>query len=390
MNTDQPNKLKVVFWWNIPCKAMLPIFAELSKFEDMEIKVVTASGLSQGRKSLHWKIPDMANATLEILEEGNWQERAQAILEENTDATHVLSNYQRHKKLVHVLQTATAMGLPVAAMSEAPCNMSTGIKRWLKALYLQAVLPRVLSKRIAAVQKVFCLSGNRLEAMRRIGWPVEKIIPFGYFLSPPPIENTFLRSRTPDQPLHLLCTGFVEEFKGSGLLVRALHLLHQQGLPFSCTITGSGSYLPSLERYIKQHKLEQQVTLPGILPYEEFNALKKKAHVLIAPGYEEPWGIRINEALQEGMPVICSDRLGAADIVQASQAGLTFRSGDYGELACCIRQLVLKPELLAGLSQHALDFAPRLHPQVTAAYLRAHLQPQANSDPSKLYLPWGL
>jgi glycosyltransferase involved in cell wall biosynthesis len=58
--------------------------------------------------------------------------------------------------------------------------------------------------------------------------------------------------------------------------------------------------------------------------------------ILVAPGYCEPWGIRVNESLQRGQPVICSDGLGASDLIVESGCGMVFQRDNYKQLADCM------------------------------------------------------
>jgi glycosyltransferase involved in cell wall biosynthesis len=86
----------------------------------------------------------------------------------------------------------------------------------------------------------------------------------------------------------------------------------------------------------KSFNIEDIVVFYGVLNQKEYNQLSSKIDVLVAPGYSEPWGIRVNESIQKEQPVICSDGLGASDVVKESNAGFVFHRGNYHELADCI------------------------------------------------------
>jgi len=58
------------------------------------------------------------------------------------------------------------------------------------------------------------------------------------------------------------------------------------------------------------------------------------ADVLILPSSFEPWGLVCNEAMCFGLPVIVSDRVGAAaDLVRDGVNGFTYPFGDVEALA---------------------------------------------------------
>src|SRR5437870_11248743 len=58
------------------------------------------------------------------------------------------------------------------------------------------------------------------------------------------------------------------------------------------------------------------------------------ADLLVLPSRYDGWGAVINEALMSGIPAICSDNCGAADLVRSSvQLGAVFRAGSAIDLA---------------------------------------------------------
>jgi glycosyltransferase involved in cell wall biosynthesis len=58
------------------------------------------------------------------------------------------------------------------------------------------------------------------------------------------------------------------------------------------------------------------------------------ADVFVLPSGIEPWGLVINEAMNFGLPVICSDQVGcAADLVRPGENGYIFPVGNIQSLA---------------------------------------------------------
>ena len=68
------------------------------------------------------------------------------------------------------------------------------------------------------------------------------------------------------------------------------------------------------------------------------NALGSAHALLHLINFDEPFGLSVVEALACGTPVIAADRGGAAELVTASRAGLTFRAGDAGALAGAVQR----------------------------------------------------
>lgn len=65
------------------------------------------------------------------------------------------------------------------------------------------------------------------------------------------------------------------------------------------------------------------------------------AHVFVLPSTSEQWGLVVNEAMAAGLPVIVSDKVGAAfDLVEGYNTGFIFNSADVDALSKSMKQLV--------------------------------------------------
>jgi glycosyltransferase involved in cell wall biosynthesis len=76
------------------------------------------------------------------------------------------------------------------------------------------------------------------------------------------------------------------------------------------------------------------------------------ADALCLPSDDETWGIVVSEAMCFELPIIVSNRVGAAvDLVKEGYNGFLFPAGDSKKLATCIEKLIhlpLKERLLFG------------------------------------------
>jgi glycosyltransferase involved in cell wall biosynthesis len=78
--------------------------------------------------------------------------------------------------------------------------------------------------------------------------------------------------------------------------------------------------------------------------------------------FQEPWGLVVNEAFNQGVPVIATDAVGAVagGLVRHEENGLVVPAGDATALASALRRLHDEPELRARLGSAARD-AVRAH-----------------------------
>jgi glycosyltransferase involved in cell wall biosynthesis len=73
------------------------------------------------------------------------------------------------------------------------------------------------------------------------------------------------------------------------------------------------------------------------------------------PDFLEPWGLVVNEAFHQGVPVIATDAVGAAagGLVQHERTGLVVPAGDARALAAALRRLREDAPLRARLGEAA-------------------------------------
>ncbi len=94
----------------------------------------------------------------------------------------------------------------------------------------------------------------------------------------------------------------------------------------------------------------------GPLDPERLREVYAACEVLLVPSvatptFREPWGLVVNEAMNQSLAVIASDAVGAAagGLVIDGQNGLLVPAGDAGALAGAITELARDPERRAGL-----------------------------------------
>jgi glycosyltransferase involved in cell wall biosynthesis len=159
--------------------------------------------------------------------------------------------------------------------------------------------------------------------------------------------------REPHDGFRLLFVGRLEREKGFDLLLDAWRRADVDG---ELIVAGSGSIA---------------ATGPGVRPLgqlarDELPRVYAAADALVLPSvrtatFLEPWGLVINEAMQQATPVIASDAVGAVagGLVRDGRNGLVAPAGDPEALATRIRVLAMNPELRGRLGAAArADITP--------------------------------
>lgn len=93
------------------------------------------------------------------------------------------------------------------------------------------------------------------------------------------------------------------------------------------SIAGSGPLESKLKTMAKSN-----ITFLGQINNRELYKYYRDADVFILPSKSEPWGLVVEEALNNGTPVIVSDKVGCAIDLVTKDTGLIFRSGDGDDL----------------------------------------------------------
>jgi glycosyltransferase involved in cell wall biosynthesis len=158
----------------------------------------------------------------------------------------------------------------------------------------------------------------------------------------------------PDDGFLLLFAGRLEREKGVATLLEAWR---RAGLGDDAAIAFAGD--GPLRAEVAGNAL-------GRVERADLPALYAAADALVLPSirtatFTEPWGLVVNEAMHQGIPVIASDAVGAVagGLVVDGRNGLVFPQGDAGALATRIRTLASNPELRGRLGASArTDVAP--------------------------------
>jgi glycosyltransferase involved in cell wall biosynthesis len=171
-------------------------------------------------------------------------------------------------------------------------------------------------------------------------------------------EREMLRRRFNLHGRHvLLFVGrFVQE-KGLQYLLKAFKQLPQD-LRVSLLLIGRGEDEKILKKIIETQQL-QNVFIIDYVPNEKLIEYYAIADIFILPSittdtFKEPWGIVLNEAMNQGCPVIATNAVGAAvgGLVQHGKNGLIVPERDSQALTNAIIEILSNREKL----QHMREF----------------------------------
>jgi glycosyltransferase involved in cell wall biosynthesis len=146
-------------------------------------------------------------------------------------------------------------------------------------------------------------------------------------------------------PSYILFIGRLHKVKGPSLVLNALpHVINRAG-PVSVYLAGTGPEHRALLGMVGQNGLEADVEFLGYVSGDRKVKLIQRAAFVVMPSLYEPFGLVALEAMACGKPVVAARVGGLPDIVRHGETGLLFESGNTAQLADCMVELLLNPEL---------------------------------------------
>ena len=191
-------------------------------------------------------------------------------------------------------------------------STSKGFKKWIKHLILgrmKAALP----------------SGQpHNELLNRLGFKGKRFTTgsVGIFNKP---ERPLLPHKPEDSNcLRYLYVGRLIDCKNLKFLIEQFNKSGDH-----LTIVGSGELEAALKAFANPN-----IAFKGFIDNNELGDIYQSHDVFILPSKSETWGLVVEEAIYWGLPVIVSDRVGAAkDMVETLETGLIFRFDDHIDFA---------------------------------------------------------
>ena len=160
-----------------------------------------------------------------------------------------------------------------------------------------------------------------------------------------------------DQKVVLYLGRLVEE-KGVPYLIEAFASLQREDAVL--VIVGTGPEKERLEYLVSERGITNQVRFAGYVPPEKTLPYYAIAWVfgfpsITTPYFKEPWGLVVNEAFNQGVPVIATEAVGAAagGLVQDGVNGFVVPERDSTALAQVLQRILDDADLRERLSRNA-------------------------------------
>lgn len=336
--------MKVAFYMNCVSAHQLPLAKEVAELVGSErFRYIDAGGKSESAQSaetqgLKFKVQGLKSAERENA--WNWLETADVMLTGIRD----LERFERRaKKGLRTYYTSERWFKPVEIGVGGRCRCRVVVPGFLRMVvpgYRRMVKRFVKWANEDPGARVLAIGPWAKKDFLRMGVRKEKIVDWGYFVSPSTAVTT-PRSEGAAGTVRILWCGRMLALKRVDTIIRAVIEFKVQGLKFKVTLVGDGPEKGRLMRLAEDVGGRCRCTVEFVfLPsqsMEKVRELMREHDLFVFPsnGYEG-WGAVASEALEEGMRVLASYECGVGAALLSRER--LFHSGDWKGLAKLIEK----------------------------------------------------
>jgi glycosyltransferase involved in cell wall biosynthesis len=347
--------MRIVFWQNLLSFYQVPHIAALAAYPDVEVVWVVEKTISPDRVAQGWKVPEVAG--VEVVVAPNAAAVQQIVKERPEDSVHIFSGIHQDSLIRTAFYLCVKTRARIGLLTEPPFP---GRLRDLASPVVHGVHRLFYGKRISFILGIGPMA---VDFYRSVGYPASLVFPYGYFpaapLSPPALSDA--------GEVRIMYLGQLIERKGVDLLLQALGALTD--LNWSLTIVGDGDQKEALAALGKTLGLESRVTFHNSLENDRAMLMMEQSDLFVLPSRHDGWGVVVNEALLRGVPVICSDRCGASDLLEAPWRGETFEAGSAQRLEAALRRRISQGKRTAEEAQRIRQWSRCIEGPAIAEYL---------------------
>lgn len=313
--------VKVLVLTDCPSPYQVELFNEIEAQGECLLEVAYLRSRDPNRR---WNSSEIRHACVELNGSGEGMSRAREIARA---ADLVVFNYYRHAHAESLIQERAASGGPWCFWGERPGFHQTGwagrlLRRWK------------LAKLHASAVPIWGIGKFAVDEYREEFGAERAYFNLPYFSD---LERFDVPRREEKSERTFLFSGSLIARKGVDLLARAFVRLGQEFRHVQLRIVGEGELRDSLVQTLRP--VSERVEFLGFRDWGELPAEYAAADVLCVPSRYDGWGLVVPEGLASGLPVIATDRMGAAlEFVRGGWNGWLVRAGDEDALLEAMRE----------------------------------------------------
>lgn len=307
-----------------PSPYQVELFNEIETQPDCSL---TVGYLRSRDPNRHWKPLEIRHASI-ALDRGNGS--MTEAREAARDADLVVFNYYLHAQATQLIGERAGQGGPWCFWGERP-----GFRQpaWAGRLIRKWKLSKLHDSSVP----IWGIGKFAVDGYRREFGPRRAYFNLPYFSDLERFGKA--GTRRGGERVFLFCGSLIAR-KGVDLLARAFVRLAGEFPDVRLRIAGEGELRQSLAHTLRP--VSDRVEFTGFKDWDELPELYSSADVLCVPSRYDGWGLVVPEGLASGLPVIASERMGAAlEFVQTGINGWLLPAGDESAILRAMREAAL-------------------------------------------------
>ena len=309
--------MKVFVLTDCPSPYQVELFNEIEAKGECALEVAYLRGRDPSRQ---WKSSEIRHASVEL----NGSSRARECVRA---ADLVVFNYYRHPNAEALIAERAALGKPWCFWGERPGAQ--------QPLWAGRLLRKwKLSKLHASKAPIWGIGRFAVDGYREEFGPTRAYFNLPYFSD---LQRFSIPGREQKTERTFLFCGSLIKRKGVDLLARAFVRLAREFPNVRLRLVGDGELRRSLELTLAP--VQERVEFVGFKDWGELPGEYESADVLCVPSRYDGWGLVVPEGLAAGLPVIATDRMGAAlEFVETGCNGWLIPADDEQALFGALRE----------------------------------------------------
>ncbi len=377
----------VVCWTPLLTDHQSHTFQALVKAENIRLDVYVMRRQDALRTAQGWTETNVRDVEIRLIPNKSRLRYSVNKLRETCNSIHIFASPFENKWMMLILFLATRMGLRVFLISESYATEAVGyLQEGNKFINLIKSLLRPLIYKMYGIlyrkhiEGVFAISPLAVQQYMAIGFKEDRVFPFGYFV---PALNEHVIAKAPSLNTGICKIIFVGNLittKGVDLIIEAAKKLYNSKVGVKIDVFGHGN--PNDFNFDNAY-----IEYKGSINFGYAQKEIANYDFLVLPSRYDGWGVVVNEALLAGVPVLCSNRVGAGAIVKRWGCGSVYRIDIPDALYDLLSQLARDSAMRGEMKSAALLVRTRLLPHVAADYM-ARAIVSCSSNLPKPKNPW--
>ena len=309
---------------HIPSPYQVELFDAITRKGELELEVCYLYSTNRNRL---WERPKLNHAHI-ILNDS--AEVYRQVEKSNGKSNLIVFHYYQHTPLLNLIKKREESGRAWCFWGERPGYRRLG---WLGVLYRRWIFSTLNHSKAP----IWGMGRWAVEQYRKEYGDERHYCNVPYFSDLARFDlNGGQQSRNTTQRVFLYSGSLIHR-KGVDLLAQAFGRLADDFPEVRLKLIGDGELRPKLEQQL--NRPASRVEFAGFQKWENLPASYHKADVLCAPSRYDGWNLVVPEGLAAGLPVISTERTGAAlELIRQNENGWLIPAGDADALYAAMRE----------------------------------------------------